>query len=375
MKVLQGYSQKFFIKEEASFGAGADVASNDAAALTELKIEPSPAFNKITEHTGSASPRGEVKGAFSGSWSASAYLSPNAAGQEPNAAALFKAAFGTENPTSGGSSAVYSSTDAAPKSLCLVIHAGDNYYIKASGAVVESVEFSLDSGSEPKVDFSGSYASHSFCYGDKVAGAGSTVNSIDLAGGGKIAKGAIVSVGDENNGGSGYEVTGVSGNSISISPDLPAPPSTDDAVKPHTPDPITSGTILDGVSSALSIDGASMGFVSAKVSVSTGIHLLSDATSANPVGAARSIRELSTDLSAYFQDENAALAGAKSLEGDNVSIELRIGPDSAGKRCKLSLPAVRVSSAVEIPEAEESMLNLSGSPSGDAGSELTVTFD
>jgi len=374
MKVLQGYSQKFFIKEEASFGAGADVASNDAAALTELKIEPSPAFNRITEHTGSASPRGEVLGAFSGTWSASAYLSPNAAGQEPNAAALFKAAFGTENPTASGTSAVFQSTDAAPKSLCLVIHAGDNYYIKASGAVVESVEFSLDSGAEPKVDFSGSYASHSFCYGDETA-AGSTTSVVNVSAGGKIAVGAVVSVDGEDNAGAGYKVTAIDGNALSISPDLGIAPASNKSVKPHTPASITSGTILDGVSSALSIDGASMGFVSAKVSVSTGIHLLSDATSANPVGAARSIRELSAELSSFFQDENAALAGAKSLEGESVAIELRIGPDSAGKRCKLSLPAVRVSSAVEIPEAEESMLNLSGSPSGDAGSELTVTFD
>ncbi|MBL95037.1 MAG: hypothetical protein CMF70_07000 [Magnetovibrio sp.] len=378
MSVLQGYTQKYYAVLESAFGAGADITGSDAIELTELKLEPSNEFVTISEHKGTASPRSEARGKFSGSWSCSGYLKTRASGQKPSCGVILDAAFGNSQifgPIR------YSSVDADPnnQSMCLVIHAGD-YYAKASGAIVEQLDIEQAAADLCKFTASGSYAAHSLCYGTEVsvAGAASGETEVPVDDPSKITAGAVVTVGGLDNSGSGYKVASVGASSITLNPALEDSVSQSAKVSAYTPaQSLLSAEVIPGTVASLSIDGSDLGFISFKASLKTGIHLLDKEVAYTASGAARAIRELESEISCYFSDDSSKFLGSKAIDGELLAVSVRLGPDESGKRVKISMPQCRIElTSPEIPEAEEATASLSLKPKSlVAGDEIELLFD
>lgn len=371
-KLVEGFKQALFIKKESAFNSPADIAAEDGCMLTEMKLEPSQTFVENDSMTGSASQQGPgVKGKFNGTWSVSGYIQVPSSGTpadlDNSIKAILEATFGQVDGS--GNALTYESTDANPDSLTMVKAAGDGFWNKASGCVVESLEIDVTGGEIPSFTASGPFCSFSHCYGATIASASGTSVEVSAADAGKISKGAKVKVGAS----SGHEVTAVDGVTLTISPALGAPET--GAVAPDYPAPATSSDVLDGVSCSLTVDSNSIGFISGKVSLSTGNTLTeAEATSVGPTSGVKGAkREVTGSLSVYFSDENAAYIG-KSLDGAVSEIELQCGTES-GKTCKISLPAARIEPVVaEVPGSDVATaeLSLKAYQSSNAGDELSL---
>jgi hypothetical protein len=356
-KLVEGFKQALFIKKESSFNSAADVSSADGCMLTEMKLEPNQEFVENESHVGTASPQGPgVKGKFNGTWSVAGYIQVPGSGTpadlDDSIKAIMEATFGQVDGS--GNALTYVSTDENPQSLTMVKAAGDGFWNKASGCVVESLELDMSGGEIPSFTASGKFCDFAHCYGataDSASGADVTLSASDA---GKVSKGAKVKI--DNVG--GYTVTAASGTSITLDS---APTFTGSvAVAPDYPAPATSSDILDGVSCSLKINSTSMGFISGKVSLSTGNTLTEqEATSAFPTAGVKGAkREVTGSVSVYFSDENASHIG-QSLDGALSDIELQCGTES-GKTCKISMPAVRIEPVVaEVPGADVATAEMS----------------
>ena len=364
-KLVQGFKQAFFIKKEPSFNSKQDISAADGVMLTEMTIEPNQTFSENESHLGSASAVGPgVKGKFEGTFSISGHMQVPSSGTpdqlDAGLKALLEAAFGSEK-SSSATELSYESDDENPKSLTLVKAAGDGFMAIASGAVVTSLEFEITGGSVPGFTASGNFCNYSYCYGAEAASTPASGDaSITLAASseGKLSEGAKIKVGGDDNGGAGYEVTGVDGTTVAISPALQGSPA-DASIAASYPQPATASDILDGVSCSLEIDGAAIGFISGKVTLNTGNLLNSaEATSATATSAGKGKRELSGEVSVYFSDENAAYVG-KSLSGATHEIAIQAGTE-AGKKCKLTLGNARIEPVVaSIPGQDVATADMS----------------
>ena len=356
-KLVEGFKQALFIKKEAAFNTPESVSATDGAMLTEMKLEPNQEFVENESHLGTASQQGPgVKGKFNGTWSVAGYVQVPSSGTPADLdgamKAVLEAAFGQVDTS--GNALTYASSDENPSSLTMVKAAGDGFWNKASGCVVESFEIDITGGEIPSFTASGSFCGFSHCYGATISSASGTTVEISAADAGKISKGAKVKVGGSN----GHEVTAVDGVTLTISPALSAPEA--GSVVPDYPAPATSSDILDGVSCSLKINSASMGFISGKVSLATGNTLTeAEATSASPTAGVKGAkREVTGSISVYFSDENAAHVG-QSLDGTLNQVELQCGTE-AGKTCKISMPAARIEPVVaEVPGADVATAELS----------------
>tara|TARA_Y100000588_G_scaffold392853_2_gene506360 strand:- start:189 stop:1319 length:1131 start_codon:yes stop_codon:yes gene_type:complete len=356
-KLVEGFKQALFIAKESAFNTAADVSSSDGCMLTEMKLEPNQEFVENESHVGTASPQGPgVKGKFNGTWSVAGYLQVPSSGTpadlDDSMKAILEATFGQVDPSGGA--LTYSSTDENPQSLTMVKAAGDGFWNKATGCVVESLELDMTGGEIPSFTASGKFCGFAYCYGATADSANGDDITLSAADAGKISKGAKIKIANSG----GYSVTAVSGSVITVSPTPTV--SGGEAITPDYPAPAMSTDIMDGVSCSLKVNSTSMGFISGKVSLSTGNTLTEqEATSAFPTAGVKGAkREVTGSVSVYFSDENAAHIG-KSLEGALSTVELQCGTES-GKTCKISMPSVRIEPVVaEVPGADVATAEMS----------------
>lgn len=153
------------------------------------------------------------------------------------------------------------------------------------------------------------------------------------------------------------------------------------AIVPWVPSQTVGGTKLTAGQCSLTIDGVSFGFVSAKLSVSTGHHGRDkEATSEKPVGIIGGARSVSLELQLYFlhgNPSNASISGRAWAQATHAVV-LRVGPNTAAQKMTINIPSIRFDVVpIEIPEAEEAMLVLRGKARQNAAAcdELTIVFD
>ena len=377
---IVGIDAQHWAKLETTYDTVSAFASGDAVPLLEISIEPSKEFHKSMEHTGSASLETEIAGIKGGTWSCSAYAKPAAAGTAPDINPFLTAGLGTET-ISGGTSATYSLSNSA-QSLQIGRYAGAGLYEVINGCWVESVEIEITGNDEPKFTFSGGFASYGFVYdGATIASGSGTTITVNTAHVGKIQKNALIKIGSEDNGGSGYTVTAVdnTAETLTITPTLAGSVSASDVIEPVVPGfTLTASTILGGVNAGLTLGGTSVGMISTKYTISTGIHGLNkEATAETSTRLARGAREVTGELNFYYLSENAAQLG-QAWDGTTRAVNLRIGEDTAAKRCKVNAPAARLEvSGLEIPEAEEATFTAAFvcRKSAVSNDELTIVFD
>ena len=387
MTVPAGIEQQAWVKAETTFDTQVAETATDAVNNQEFKLEPERALEPSISHVGTGSLQEQISRKKSHKWSIKNYVRTSAAGTAPDIGPLLIAAMGDETIV-GGTSATYAFNDTAPSSLQFVRKVGSPLYELGNGGWVESMEIDIQGNSEPSYTFSGGYARHGKVVdGATVDGAVSiSATAIPVAAGTgrRITPGAgvLVAFGAEDNGGAGYQVTSRAGDTLTITPGLAAGLSGGEAVTPLTVTQTLAGSIRGGIDAALILDAVEVGFISGKVSVTTGIKGLDKEANTDRVSRIlrKERREVSFEGQAYFDSSDLGAVIGATHEDDpvNVDLELRIGPDVAGSRCRLLLPAIPLMvKPIEVPDQEELTWLLSGraQQSAVAGDELSIVYD
>lgn len=380
-----GVDSKFFVKREATYDTVQAFVAGDGVGLIDLKLDPTKEYHLSKERVGTASAQAMIAGMRSAKWSAQSEVKPNAVGTAPDIGELLKAAMGTET-VSGGVSVTYSFNSTAPGSVQLGRYDGPGAYAVGNGGWAESLDLECKANSEPTISFAGGYATHGFVYGAQVhanALAAATTVYYKTVYKGNISKNARVKFGTEDNSGAGYLITDVddtvSPPKLTISPGLVNGISADDAIAPFVPSPSLSGTLLGGISHGLSIDGTSVVFQGAKISVKTGFHGRDkEVTSDRPVGVLRGPREVTGEMMFTFEDTVNGPYLGRAWAGTTRALIFRFGPDTAAQRMKVNIPKAFIEVVpLDVPDANEATFNLKfrALQNSAADDEMTIVFD
>jgi hypothetical protein len=356
-----GSLQQYAARIETTFDVPALISGSDCVALEALEIEPTLDFSRSKEHV-YASPDlvDEIEGRRGGKWSAKGYIRVPTAGSAPNLSAFLRASAMTET-LAASTSATYALTAALPKSLQLVRHVGPSLQEVVSGAWVESIEIDLKGGEPPTIVFAGGFASYGGLRGapivDGATSAAATSIDVTEASAFLVRPGAIVAFGTNDQSGSGYLVTAVSsdGLTLTIAPALTgniADGAIVSAVYPASP--TITGSIVGGMACGVTLDANPIGLIGAKIKYGTGIHGLDrEATTDRASRIALGMRDVSGEVELYLLNENAQI-NADTWNGTTRAITVRLGPDAESKRCLISMPAARMAvSKLTIPESDE----------------------
>lgn len=260
-----------------------------------------------------------------------------------------------------------------PQSLQIGKNVGHTLHERVNGAWVSQIEFQITGNDECKVMLSGGFSSYSQLKGEPLTdttGYASGVATVGMAAGSRrkikgtpyvyferVSDGAVV-----NNGGAGYRVASVdpSGGTITLASNLGGSGLSAAAwyVRPFVPSQTLAGTIQGGIDAGLTVASDSVGVISYKVTINTGIHGLDKEATANRANRlSRGDRTVEGEIQVYSLDENVDhLSGA--WDGDTQNITARMGPDTSGSRILLVAPAARIEvQETEVPEAEEATVS------------------
>lgn len=378
-----GIDTKVFVKTEATYDTFQNLAATDAISAVEVKFEPEKKLDPVKEHVGTGSLQGMIAGQEGGKWSLSAYVKPAAAGVAPDIGELLKAAYGQET-ISGGVSVTYALTDAAKNTLQIAAHVGSEYQV-ASGCWVEQLELECKGNEPPLFKFSGGFARLGLARGGTVgvagAAGGASVVPVTAAYIYNYRIGAVVKIGTSL-GTVGHRITDVNytTNEITVTPVLDGAVTSGNAIVPYSPSMTVAGTILGGINCANTIDGTSVGFISAKLSLKTGTHGRDkEATAGRPTGVIKGPRALDYELMAYLLDLESGPFQGRAFDGSLTgAIITRVGPNTAAQRCKINVPKLHyMVTPIDIPEAEELTCTIKGQArqSAAAADEHTLVFD
>lgn len=384
MNIPEGQLARFFGKTEVTYDTVQAFVAGDGMGLDDLKIEPTPFYNPTKERVGTASEQAMTAGVKGGKWSAISAVKPQTAGTAPDVGELIKAALGVE--TDGASDVIYSLSDTVRNSLQMARHVGDGLYEVATGCAVEQLDIECQGGADPKLTFSGFFATYGWVYGTTVVNnesSSATQIEYNASHPGNLGVNGRVKFGTEDNSGAGYLITAVNQTAnpphITISPGLANGVSEGAVIAPFTPTPSLGGTIIGGQSCGLTVDAVATGFVGLTMSVKTGHHARDkEATATRPTGIIGGKREITGELTVYFKDtENGKILG-RAWDGTTRALIIRLGPDVAGSRMKISVPKAFVEvTPIEVPESGEAMAKIKfrALMNSAAADELVITFD
>lgn len=366
MTFATGNEDKVWAKTEATYDTALAIAATDAVDLLKLDIQPFLNHEEIRSHVGTASLQGETESDRGGKWSATAYLAKtNAAGTPPDIGPdLLKAAFGQE--TIAGS-VTYAFVDTAPGSVQLVRYTGSALYQIINGCAVEDWKIEFDGNKAALITLSGFFASYGFLYGaPTVNGAQSssaTSIPINSSFAGSVGVNALIKFGSEDNAGAGYRVTAVSsdGLTLTISPGLANGISNGAVIAAVVPSQTLTGTVRDGVSAGLSVDGTNLDIIKGSITCKTGNKAIEgEATRNRPRGLVRGDRRLECDVTANYEHTWGPALG-NAWNNTLRALIFRAGPNTSGQRALMNLSKTRLDvTVIDIPEAEEATVNIKG---------------
>lgn len=152
-------------------------------------------------------------------------------------------------------------------------------------------------------------------------------------------------------------------------------------IKPWFPSQTVSGTKLTAGECALEIDSVAYGFISAKLSIATGLHGLDkEATSIRANRVAGGARSVSLDLQCYALVGNAGNAAihGRAWASATHDVMIRVGANTAAARMTINVDEIRFDvTPLDLPEAEEAQLALKGKARQNAAAadEVNIVFD
>lgn len=369
-----GYSRVHFVKAQATFDTHLAMAATDGFKCMDMKLQPSKAWEDRKEGNGTASKQAPLAGKRGGKFNAKFHLMPQTSGTPMDAGPFLKSAFGTET----GSVYTLSST-ANPIQLaeCAIGEKWD----EASGAVVEQIEFDVSQADAPTITASGSYARHIWAYrGSAASGAaGQAVATLTAGHDGNFSVDSYVTLTGSGNDNRQVITVTPATPSITLASNITTELGADSQIIPYCPTPTIAGNTIPMGVHALTIDGVTYSFSSAKVVAKTGFGLRDkEATSDRASGIIHGPREISFEAQMYWFDAKQSALLGKAWDGTTHAIVLRIGENTTAKRCTISIPACRFDvTPVDLPEAEASMCTIKGVAQMNAASddEMVVTFD
>lgn len=383
MSVAHGVDQKFFGGIESSFNAAmAAMVATDAISAVGLEITPEIQWIKSKEKLGTASLRDELKGYSGAKWKLTQEFRTAAAGSNPSHHLGLRLACGQAPTVVGGTSVEYTLA-AAVASGWFARYVPSNLFEQVNGAWCEQVEVEVKGSDLVTWTFSGGAALYSCVIGTPVTtgtvATGASTFTLASSSRGKLIAGCRVVIGTDDNADAGYLVTAYDPETgvASFSPVLAGADQTGATnITPWVPSSTFTGTVRSGINSGLSLDSTSYGMIGAKLTWKTGIHGLDKEATRVRVGRiARGERELMVDLDAYYLDDELGGLTGKATSGVKYDAEIRLGADTAGARCKINIPKIRLDIAeISIPNAEESTLKIRGTPQRYAANEDEISF-
>jgi len=368
---ITGDADVFFAKLESTYdmitndAANITFAAGDAIRFTALDSEPVQDWHEINEFNGSPSLEGLVEGKRHGTLSGTAGIRTNAAGTESPLSPIWQAALGGTVAISGGISCTYVMVATTPKSLMILKHnSRESKTELLSGCWIANLKADIPGeGNIPSEAFDGGFSVMSFIYGNPHGDtyAGGTSPPVLLADRQKLNPvGLKLKFGALDNGGAGFLCTAYNATTgvLTITPAVGATTSAD-VIAAVVPTATFDGTIQGGTACGLSIGGTSLGFISYKDSVVTGIGpLLKEANTARVSGLELIVpRRVTGEILFYFKDENVAYLG-DAWNGTTAEVIARTGPNIAGSRIKyISRKAQLKVSKVDAPKSDVATWN------------------
>ena len=354
VELASGLYEKVFCKTQTHNTFTAFAATDAVSPLRgTFKLEPFQNFEELNEAVGTASHQGEIQTDRGGKWSGSFLVKPAAAGTAPDITALLTAAFGKETIT-GGTSAVYTIDEDVYTSLQFM-HVVDGHWSHfADGAWVEQMVITVPGNGLATVEFSGGFSRFGWCYRDDVAGAEATAQTeigIDDGSRGGVREPAMCEFEGDDNGGTGYLITGTDNTSgaahFDISPGIAGAGLAAGAeILPLVLSQTTGGSALSAIECALTFGAVEPGFIEAKTTMTTGLGPRDKEATTEYASAVCRVggRKIEADLKCYFTDTAAGFSPLVGFahDGTTYDVDLRIGPDTAGSRAKLSYPKARL---------------------------------
>lgn len=385
-----GIDAKYFAKIESAFDTIATFAATDAVPLLDLKFTPKQDYHRSMEHLGTAGLVNEIKSMSGGTWSATAYVKPNAAGVAPDVGPFLKAAFGTETIVAD-TSVTYAFNSSDPSTIQLGRFLGTSFGEWVTGAWIEELTIEVQGGQEPKISVSGGFATIGWAFtataGDVLISA--TTLTLASSSASRVGVNARIKIGTDDNAGAGYLVTAYNPSTrvVTFSPALGSG-QTAPTIVPFYPSQTLSGFIVGGISCGLSLDGGStaIGMISGKTVVKTGYKPKDkEATASKPTGVYRGLREINVEVQAYFlPTENGTWVGhaldglvSGNVAGD-ANMVMRVGENTAAQRMKVNAPKARVEvSPLDIPESDAvtTAIKLVPRQNSAADDQMTLVFD
>lgn len=393
-----GRNRKFYAVDETTFGTFVKPTGGDAVKVLSASFDPSQERKNREDSRATRShiADDQIDGKKAASWSVEAYLIPsgdatNSTTIVPDINQLLTKALGTGTATSSPSKMTYTlNSNQDLGSLTLVQHFNETFMEALTGCYVNSMTLSIAGGEEPKISFEGgssgtfiptTTSSTTGASTATVDGATSSSLSFDVQSGEakNFKVGSVIKVGSDDNGGEGYEVESISGDTITLVDIAPSPyPSFSnlDAVVPFSPTETVAGQPIAGILGSLTVDGSSFPITSFEVTVTNNIKAIEDeAYQAGTTDYVPGFRDVTGSLSIRCRRDLAIEIG-KRPDFTNRNVVVTCGSATGATvtttlaRCQFQV------SGVETPQSDEVVIPLEfkalASTAGD--NEITIAF-
>lgn len=388
-----GRNRKFYAVDETTFGTFVKPTGDNAVKVLSASFDPSQERKNREDSrtTRSHIADDQIDGKKAASWSVEAYLIPsgdatNSTTIVPDIDQLLTKALGTGTATSSPSKMTYTlNSNQDLGSLTLVQHFNETFMEALTGCYVNSMTLSIAGGEEPKLSFEGG-SSGTFIPTTTSSTTGASTATVDGSGSGTTVDvqsgegknfkvGSVIKVGSDDNGGAGYEVTGISGDQLTVGTSITS--YTDlDAVVPFAPDETVAGQPIAGILGSLTVDGSSFPITSFEVTVTNNMKAIEDeAYQAGTTDYVPGFRDVTGSLSIRCRRDLAIEIG-KRPDFTNRNVVVTCGSATGATvtttlaRCQFQV------SGVETPQSDEVVIPLEfkalASTAGD--NEITIAF-
>ena len=280
-----------------------------------------------------------------GNWSFPTYIRPaGAAGSPPMGGILFEALLGKKDT---GTSAVSYTPSLKLPSFSLWVKKGDVVFF-ADGCVVNEARLTVAANGVPTIDWSGNFRRMGKCGVDSLASSATAgATSIEVTDGEKFDVGAKIIIGGDDNGGQGYTITAISGNTLTIDPGLSADASAGAEVKPWLPDAssVSFGDPLESESFAVLFGTDSKLVRNIELTIANNIRIVDDELTGDlyPTGKIEGERRINGRIAMYLRPDEVPMF-TEAYAGKERAVTIT-GGESTGSKIRIEMPRVQL----EVP--------------------------
>ena len=380
-----GRNLKFFCKKESAAGGAYGTASQealaggDAAKVLASSIEFTVTRSDRMDSRASRSVLERITGKQEVSFSCESYLLPAGGTEAPDIGPLIEAAMGG---TFGAfSTNAYKLSDSNALPTCRIARTANGVFREdLFGAYVEEMSISASGGEEPRISFSGGAFNYALTGTGAADGACSTTSALSVHSGEGVnfMLGSVISLNSAER-----TITAKTGdNALTINSDHSW--SNDAAVTPSTYTETTSGIPINGISGSLTLNSVTLPITAFDMTLTNNIKPLSDEAfekgTSDFVAGFRSVTGTVTVRARKDFIKSLAQRYVHITTTDPTFSSVPIMVTLGGVATKKVLVAMSTCEldfgAIDVPEAEEAILNIPFTSLGSSGGdELTLLWN